>query len=367
MPLRVTVVSACPGNNRQTADIGRAFAMRGAMVRTHTSWDCSDEPNQSCGVAERLLSRFPHGRGLGRAVDFARSVGLPPTDVLVCVNYLSLLAAPPLALLRRPTLIYYCLETEKDRMGIAIEASVCRRLSAVVLVPEENRARLLQSRLGSRCSIHVVPNVPYLRTDLAGRGRLRDYVAARLYRRDVTIVLYSGSYHSYSRLEQIVRSSAAWPSTTCLVLMLGNAYPATLCDAVRDSQNRAIIIPPVGISDLYDWIADADIGLLPYEDEKDINVRYCAPQKLFDYLACGIPFIGSRRPSIEAVAEQVGCGLCIDMTDDAELAVAVKALGSNGSLRNVMAARARKAHVEKYNYDLYIAPIYSSLFTPLYR
>ena len=144
--------------------------------------------------------------------------------------------------------------------------------------------------------------------------------------------------------------------------MIWGSYPDTLCDAVRASQNRAIIVPPVGTGDLYEWIADADIGLLPYEDEDDINVRYCAPQKLFDYVACGIPFIGSRCPSIEAVAEEFGCGLCIDMTDGAALAAAVQDLWSNGTLRSVMAARARKAHVEKYHYDWYIAPICSSMF-----
>lgn len=364
MPLRVTVALACPACNRQATDIGIAFAKRGAIVRTHTSWDCSDEPNQCCGVAERILSWFPHGRGLGRACDFARSVGLPATDVLVCVNYPSLLAAPPLAALRRPKVIYYCLETVKDKMGIAIETSVCRRLSAVVLLPEENRARALQSRLEGRCSVHVVPNVPYLRTDVASRGRLRDYVAARLHRKDLTIVIYSGVYHSYNRIEQIVASSAVWPSTTCLVLMLAGLYPNKLSDAVRASQNRAIIVPPVGTGEVFDWIADADIGLLPYEDEDDINVRYCAPQKLFDYVACGIPFIGSCRPSIEAIANEVGCGLCIDMTDGAALAAAVKALGSDSTLRSVMAEKARKAHVEKYNYERYIAPICSSIIPP---
>jgi len=364
MPCRVTIAQACPARNRQADDICVAFAKRGAIVRTHTSWDCSDERKQRCGIAERLLSWLPHGRGLGRACDFARRVGLPASDVLVCVNYAALLAGAPLALLRRPKVIYYCLEMVKDKMDIAIETSVCRRLSAIVLVPEENRARLLEARLEGRCSIHIVPNVPHLRTDVVRQGKLRDYVGMRFHQNDPTIVLYSGSYQSYSRLEDIVKYSAAWPSGTCLVLMLTGSYPDELCSAVRASQNRAIIVPSVGTAELYSWIADADIGLLPYEDERDSNVRYCAPQKVFDYVACGIPFIGSRRPSIEAVAEEVGCGLCIDMTDSTALLGAVRTLECNGTLRRLMAARARKAYADKYHYDRYIGPILASLFTP---
>src|ERR1019366_6652765 len=113
---------------------------------------CSDEPKQRYGIGERLLSRFPHGRGLGRAADFAWSVGFPVTDVLVCVHYPALCAGLPVALVRRPKVIYYGLETVTGKMNVAIEATLCRRLSAVALVPEDNRARVLRSRLGGRCS-----------------------------------------------------------------------------------------------------------------------------------------------------------------------------------------------------------------------
>lgn len=361
MPLRVAIASSCPDRNRQANDIQVAFEQRGAIVRVHRPGWYTDCPPR-CGTGERLLSWLPHGRGLGRVSDFARRVQLSATDVLVCVNQVALCAATPIALLRRPTVIYYCLETVTDRLNAAIETTVCRGLKAVVLVPEENRARLLESRLGTRCSVHFLPNVPHLRANIVGSGRLREYVAARLHQRDPTIVLYSGSYQPYSRLEEIVTSSVAWPYGTCLVLMVTGSYPAKLDDALRAAQNKVIIVPSVGTSELYEWIADADIGLLPYEDEDDINVRYCAPQKLFDYVACGIPFIGSRRPSIEAVSREVGCGVCIDMINADWLGAAIRALVSNRTLRSAMAARARRAYAEKYHYDRYIAPVFASLF-----
>jgi len=362
MPLQVTIASAAPTCNRQLADLSVQFVKRGATLRTHTSWDCSGQPNEARGPAERFLSWFPHGTGLGRACDFALDLGLPATDVLVCVNYPSLLAIPPLALLRRPKVIYYCLETVKDAMGIALETALCRRTAAQVLVPEENRARALQSRLGKRCAVHVIPNVPYLRAGVPRPGKLREYLAPRVPRKDLTIVLYSGVYHAYNRLEHIITSAAAWPSTICLVLMLAGRYPNSLRDLVTTSGSRAVIVPPVGTGELFDWIADADIGLLPYEDKDDINVQFCAPQKLFDYLACGIPFIGSRRPSIQAVEQEFGCGLSIDMTDSAALAEAVMILGGDSVLRRVMAEKARKAHIEKYHYERYITPICSRIF-----
>jgi glycosyltransferase involved in cell wall biosynthesis len=143
--------------------------------------------------------------------------------------------------------------------------------------------------------------------------------------------------------------------------MLTGHYPEELRQVVLASHGRAIIVPAVSIGDLYSWIGDADIGLLPYEDEIDPNVRFCAPQKLFDYLACGVPFIGSRRPSIAAVAAEVGCGVCIDMTDGAALAAAVTRLAGNAVLRVDMAAMAQKAHIDKYHYNGFIAPILSAL------
>jgi glycosyltransferase involved in cell wall biosynthesis len=135
---------------------------------------------------------------------------------------------------------------------------------------------------------------------------------------------------------------------------------------VHPTAEQGYHCPAVGTDEVFDWFVDADIGLLSYEDYDDINVRYCARQKLVDYVACGLPFIGSCRPSIEAIANEVGCGLCIDMTDGAAIAAAVRALGSDGTLRSVMAAGARETHVEKYNYERYVAPICSGICTPVY-
>lgn len=54
-------------------------------------------------------------------------------------------------------------------------------------------------------------------------------------------------------------------------------------------------------------IAESRIGIAPLKRSK--MLEYAAPTKVYEYMACGIPFIGCGRGEIEQIARESGAGL----------------------------------------------------------
>lgn len=74
---------------------------------------------------------------------------------------------------------------------------------------------------------------------------------------------------------------------------------------------------------LYDYTAAADAGLLLMEDVA-LNNRLALPQKLFQYLACGIPQIVSPMPEMKAFIEDQETGIVVPLADAAEAAARIR-------------------------------------------
>ena len=64
--------------------------------------------------------------------------------------------------------------------------------------------------------------------------------------------------------------------------------------------DRVKLLPPVPYADLLAWTASADLGLILYRQSYSPNVKYCLPNKLFEYLMAGLPVLCSH---LEAVAD----------------------------------------------------------------
>lgn len=89
----------------------------------------------------------------------------------------------------------------------------------------------------------------------------------------------------------------------------------------------------------YDLLAKADIGLFPVFDSQDEINKGKVAAKTLDYLAAGLPFIGSR----DGVPEGVGDGDCYLAADDlSEWKSKLIKLINDQSLREKMAERGRK-------------------------
>lgn len=109
--------------------------------------------------------------------------------------------------------------------------------------------------------------------------------------------------------------------------------------------------PTVSREELRASLWEADVGVVDYTYavEPTVNQKYCAPTKLYEFMACGLAVWGSNNDSLRDVIEREGLGRCAAGDDPRDLAVALEAL-----LASDLAAqkeRARTMFAEKYSYE----------------
>lgn len=75
------------------------------------------------------------------------------------------------------------------------------------------------------------------------------------------------------------------------------------------------------------------------------------PNKIFEYMAAGLPVIASSFPLWKQLIEGEGCGICVDPLDVEQVAEAIRWLVNNPETAREMGERGKKAVIEKYRWD----------------
>ena len=98
----------------------------------------------------------------------------------------------------------------------------------------------------------------------------------------------------------------------------------------RQVQDRVTVLPSVPLDDLLAWTAEADVGVTLLQDSCE-NHRLALPNKLFEYIAAGIPVVASALPEIESLVTSYGVGWCVRPDDPGRVAWALRrALAERG-------------------------------------
>ena len=103
------------------------------------------------------------------------------------------------------------------------------------------------------------------------------------------------------------------------------------------------------------------VTFLPYPNH--INAQ---PNKIFEYMAAGLPVIGSNFPLWKEIIEQNNCGICVDPSDSMAIADAIHHLASNKELARKMGENGSRLVKEKYNWgheEIKLIDFYRQLMT----
>lgn len=115
------------------------------------------------------------------------------------------------------------------------------------------------------------------------------------------------------------------------------------------SSRNLLFIGQIPYSEISRYVASVDVGLCIYEHIDFYKQFYFSPLKLYDYMASGLPVIGSNLGQIKHVIETNQCGLLTDNSID-DLIEKIMFLKNNQDIATEMGRRGRKAVVEKYNW-----------------
>lgn len=262
-------------------------------------------------------------------------------DVYHAHDLNTLRAAVQASRTRSATVVYDSHELHGDRnranvlqRGWArrVERRLLREVDAV-LVASPGYARVLRDRYGLEEPV-VLRNVPRARST----PQPRDLRAELRLPADERIVLYQGSIQENRGIEQTIDALAELQDVTFVVVGYGHHRPAIQRHAaLRGATDRVRFLGPFDYETLLSYTAGADIGMcciLPRSRSYELSL----PNKLFEYVVCGVPIVGSNLAEIAAFIRGEEVGEVCDPTDPHSIAVAVNhLLGDPDRLRRARA------------------------------
>jgi glycosyltransferase involved in cell wall biosynthesis len=90
----------------------------------------------------------------------------------------------------------------------------------------------------------------------------------------------------------------------------------------------------------YTMSCDAGLSL---DTDTCLNQRYSLPNKLFDYIAAGIPVIASPLPEISALVSEYSCGIVLKAVSPELIAETLKRLRGDSQYLSQLKAGAKAA------------------------
>jgi len=195
-------------------------------------------------------------------------------------------------------------------------------------------------------SVTLVRNVLAYRP-VAKSDRLRQLLGLTS---ETRIALYQGNLQMDRGLELLVHAAAYLHENIVLILMgksIGNAQAELeALISAKKLGHRVKLLAPVPYQELLDWTASADIGLIIYRSDS-ANIRWCLPNKLFEYLMAGLPVLASSLEAVEEIITMYAVGRIIPSLAPAEVGAAINAiLADSASLEHMHQNALRVAQSE---------------------
>jgi glycosyltransferase involved in cell wall biosynthesis len=129
--------------------------------------------------------------------------------------------------------------------------------------------------------------------------------------------------------EELIEAVYDTENITLLIVGSGDVLQ-TLQDKVEewDANDRIKFIPSVPWPELVKYTKAADVGM-SLDKDTNVNYRFSLPNKLFDYIAAGIPVIASNLPEVHKIVSENKCGLIINEVDPERIRSAIRDLRDN--------------------------------------
>jgi glycosyltransferase involved in cell wall biosynthesis len=157
------------------------------------------------------------------------------------------------------------------------------------------------------------------------------------------VVLYQGGFAPHRGLETLVLAAHGLGRGTIRLMgwgLLEEELRALI--AGEGLEDRVDIVGPAPPGEVVAAAARATVGVIPYEPV-GLNNTYTTPNKLFDYMAAGLPVAASRLPELTRFVEQGEMGLTFTPGDPAALAGALNEILADPERYRRMRERSEEA------------------------
>lgn len=283
-------------------------------------------------------------------------------DLVIGHDARGVAAAVPVAAAAGCPVVYHCEDFTptsglRGRLLAALERFSAGR-AAEMWLPSLERERVAHQRR-LRVRTVIVRNCPRRRATLPARGRLRPWLAERGSHPDPTsrLLVRHGNIGPSHCLFETMEAMAALGRAVEFVV-LGQGTP----DYVRACRERAHALGLDGRvhihsyrthSDLPALLVDADVALGVYEPHNVNTTAPAGPIKVYESMAVGLPVVVSDGNSFarEIIDEGAGVGANMARPED-RVRELLAALRTAMDRRSELGARARRAHLDRFNFEM---------------
>jgi len=217
------------------------------------------------------------------------------------------------------------------------EKSKVKKIDYLIVVVEDTRKRLK----AANSNIETIKNFPILKKFNIKKIKKSD--------NNIFNLIYIGELTEQRGITQIVQAMEYLPDNIKLIL-LGKFSSKKYEEKIRRLKGfqKTEHAGRVSYDRAIESLCGADAGLinfLPIPNHIKSN-----PNKLFEYMAAGLPVVASNFPSWREIVEINKCGICVNPLEPKEIARAVKYLIEYPEEAEKMSKNGRRAVLEKYNW-----------------
>ncbi|KUG21113.1 glycosyltransferase [hydrocarbon metagenome] len=156
-------------------------------------------------------------------------------------------------------------------------------------------------------------------------------------------IIYAGNVGHAQDLDKVIIAVKSVNGRYNLkFLIVGDGDTRQELERLADAENvrdSVVFTGPVPREQVPLMLSESLLGIAPLKNLE--NLEYAAPTKAYEYMACGIPFLGCGNGEIAHLARDSGAGIIADNTPEA-IASALAALLDDPERAEAMGRRGRK-------------------------
>ncbi len=229
-----------------------------------------------------------------------------------------------------------------------IERLTLHRVEKIIVVAEENKGRLVQKGISPE-NIHLVSNTPDL--DRVTAVEPKDVLPERTYFTERFTLIYAGLLGSVRGVETVVQALpqiiAKIPEAHLLVIGRGQSEEKLIRLVGEKGLGKYVTFKGwVDPGELPPYYRASRAGLIPHLATEHTNTTL--PNKIFDYMAHGLPVIASDVGPLKRIVEEEKCGVTFAAGDADDFVRAVAKVYEDSD--NHFGKNGKKAVFRRYNW-----------------
>lgn len=163
--------------------------------------------------------------------------------------------------------------------------------------------------------------------------------------------IYQGSISHLRGIEEMVRAfDSRQLRTAAHFVLMGEFENSTLERSVRrlPGWDNTVYLGHCPIPEVTAALGTVRVGLLLFQPAPNHLESY--PNKLFEYMAAGLPVIASNFPLWREIIEDASCGILVDPLNVSEISNAIDHLLSNPTVAKEMGERGQATVINRYRW-----------------